>query len=379
MRLLLITASLLLLIVASLATGVLAADWPFWQRAWRWHAANSRWPEDLPGAHLRIRAATTMMDLPLDADPVVTSAVANLLGDEATEALLVARDDRVLFEYYGAGADAGTRLDGRELASLPLVVLYGAAAARGAPLSLDGAIGERLPAWREDPRGAITPRLLLQGLSGLEVRRADAALNPFGKQARLQSGPDFEQAALRFRGAWPAGSHFADNGADAQLAASVLVHATGRPLAELLREWLIEPLGLDAMRVLLDRHRGAMAAHCCVQARARDWLTLALLIAQRGELGGRRIYSEAYARDIPLSSPVAPTRALGFERVDLGGGAPGLLAAGVHRLLLVDADSRMGWLWFSRRELGEGDRQALRRAAAQAGGRSLTPGPAPPE
>ena len=373
MRPLLITVSMLLLIVLSLATGVLAADWPFWQRAWRWHVAAPGSPASLPGAHLRVGSAAAPVDLPLDDDQAVTSAVSALLDDEDTQALLVARGDHVLFEYYGADADAGTRLDGRELSALPLVVMYGAAAAQGVPITLDMPVATQLDAWSDDARKQITPRLLLQGLSGLEVRQGDWVLNPFGKQARLLSGPNFERAALRFREAWPAGSHFARNGADAQLAAVVLARAAGRPVTDLLRGWLVEPLGFDAMRVLLDRHRGAMALHCCVQARARDWLSLALLIAQNGELAGRRIYSEAYAREIPDSSPVAPDRALGLARVDLGGSVPGLLAVGAGRLLLVDADSRTAWLWFSRRPLGSTDMDALRQAAARSAGRQLRP------
>jgi len=113
--------------------------------------------------------------------------------------------------------------------------------------------------------------------------------------------------------------------------------------------------------------------HCCVRARARDWLTLALLIAQQGEVAGRRVYSPAHAREVSVSSPVAPTRALGVERVDLGGSVPGLLAAGAERLLLVDADSRTAWLWFSRRELASSDLDALRGAAARSAGRQLRP------
>jgi len=377
MRPLLITASLLLLIALSLATGVIAADWPFWQRAWRWHVAGSQAAAELPGAHRRIVGAAMPTDLPLDVDPAVTSAMSSLLDDEATQALLVARGDRVLFEYYGAGADAGTRFDGRALSALPLVALYGAAIAQGLPVSLDAPVRAQLPGW-DDARGDITPRLLLQGLSGLEVREGDTVLNPFGKHARLLSGPNFAQAALRFRQAWPAGSHFAANPADAQLAAVVLARASGRPLTELMRTLLAEPLGMDTMRVLLDRHRGAMAAHCCVQARARDWLTLGLLIAQRGEVAGRRIYARSFADEIPVSSPVAPARALGVERVPVGGQAVGLLAAAPDRLLLVDGDSGTAWLWFSRRALGDADRDALQKAAASAAARQSQPQMVPP-
>lgn len=372
MRPVLIAASLLLLILLSLAAGVLAADWPFWQRAWRWHEAAPAWPTDLPGAHARLGRDGSARDLPLDVDAGVMSAVAPLLDDEDTEALLVARDDRVLFEYYGAQTDAGTRLDGAELSALPLVPLYGAAALHGVALPLDRGVGTVLEAWRDDPRGAITPRMLLQGLSGLEPRRG-SLLNPFGRVARLASGPNFEQAALAFRGEWPAGSRYAPNGADAQVAAAVLVRAARRPLLTLTERWLIEPLGLDTMRVLLDHHRGAMATHCCVQARARDWLSLALLIAQHGELGGQRVYSEDFAREIPSSAPVAPGRGLGLSHVDVGGSVPALLAAGRGRLLLIDADSRSAWLWFRRRDFGETGLEALRNAAAQAAGRQPRP------
>jgi CubicO group peptidase (beta-lactamase class C family) len=147
------------------------------------------------------------------------------------------------------------------------------------------------------------------------------------------------------------------------------VRATGQPLAQLMQAWLVEPLGLDTVQVLLDRHRGAMAAHCCLRARARDWLSLALLVAQQGEFGGRRVYSEAFAREIPIASPVAPGRALGLSHVDVGGSVPALVAAGPGRLLLIDADSRTAWLWFSRRDRGDAGLQALRNAAAQAAGR----------
>jgi hypothetical protein len=372
MRPVLIAASLLLLILVSLATGVLAADWPFWQRAWRWHEAAPEWPATLPGAHRRVGRDGMARDLPLDVDAGVTSAVAPLLDDEDTEALLVARDDRVLFEYYGGDADAGARLDGRELSTLPLVPLYGAAAAHGVDLPLDGSVGSVLEAWRNDSRASITPRMLLQRLSGLEARRG-SFLNPFGRAARLASGPNFEQAALAFRGAWPPGSHFSPDGPDAQVAATALVRAAHRPLVTLLEQWLVQPLQLDSLRVLLDRRHGAMAVHCCVQARARDWLTLALLVAQHGQLGGERVFSEEFAREIPESSPVAPGRALGLVHVDVGGSVPALLAAGRGRLLLIDADSRTAWLWFSRRDLGPAGLEALRNAAARAAGRQPRP------
>lgn len=352
MRPLLIVLTLCLLVVVSLAIGVFAADWPFWQRAWRWHAAAPAPPSRVPGAYDTLRASAGPRELALDVDAAVTAAVSELLDDDVTAALLVARDDRVLFEYYANGFDVDSRFDGRELSSLPLVALYGAAELRRLGPALDEGIGATLAKWHDDPRGQITPRQLLQGLSGLALP-AGSPLNPFGTRARLLSGPNFERAATEVPAAWPPGSHFAANPADAQLAATVLAQAAGRPAATLLREWLVEPLGFGATRVLLDRRRGAMAAHCCVEARARDWLQLGLLLAQDGEVGGVRVFPQRYARELLLTSPVAPERALGAQRLTLTGGGAALLARGRGRLLLIDARARAAWLWFGTSEMAD--------------------------
>lgn len=365
MRPLLIVVTLVLLVVASLLTGVVASDWPFWQRAWRWHAAAPAIPARLPGAHAWLASPGEVRELPADADPAISAAVSSLLGGEATEALLVARDDRLLFEYYGPRSGPGARFDSRELSMLPLVALYGAAAERGVGTGLDGGVATQFDEWREDPRGSITPRQLLQGLSGLEAARGEW-LNPFGRAARLASGPNFERAALGFRRVWPAGSHYAANPVDAQLAGAALARSVGQPLSSLLDSWLIEPLGLDSVQVLLDRHRGQMAAHCCVRARARDWLTIGLLFAQKGVVAGERVYPERFATQIESSSPVAPQRALGMERVGLAHGGTGLLVGGRQRMLLADPATRTVWLWISAEDFQPAQRVALVAAAGGA-------------
>jgi CubicO group peptidase (beta-lactamase class C family) len=372
MRPVLIALALLMLVTVSLAAGVLAADWPFWQRAWAWHEATPQSPVRLPGARARLESAAGVRDLPLDVDPGITSAVSRLLDDAGTAALLVARDDRVLFEYYGGTADADVRFDGGELSTLPLVVLYGAAAERGVGATLDGSIATQLGEWREDARGEITARLLLQGLSGLEGANG-SLFNPFGRTARLASGPNFERAALSFRTTWPAGSHFVANPADAQIAATVLARAAERPLMGLLHEWVVEPLQFASINVLLDRHRGAMAAHCCIQARARDWLSLGLLVAQGGTLGGRRVYSEQFAQQIERTSPVAPDRGLGLRRIELQDGRHGLLAQGRTRLLLADPASRTAWLWISTADFTPGQIDQLLGAATEGSARQPAP------
>lgn len=364
MRPVLIAVALVLLVLFSLATGVLAADLPFWKRAWRWHSAWPEAPARLGGAQATLSGAATPADLPPGEDSAVTSAVSRLLDDPATEALLVGRGGQLLFEYYGEGVDQSTRLDGRELSRLVLVVLYGAAEARGLGEALDRPVGGLLDAWRADARGAITVRQLLQGLSGLEPAEG-SFLNPFGLFARLHSGPNFERAALGFGRAWPAGSNAADNPADAQLAAAALERLAGRRVHELLDEWLVAPLRFDWVRVTLDHHRGRMAAHCCLQARARDWLALGLVVANGGAspAGGEPIYTARFAEQIAVTSPVAPSRAMGAELIPAGEGAALLLAGGGTRALAMDPRSGTAWLWFRTTALDEPSKGRLLAAA----------------
>jgi CubicO group peptidase (beta-lactamase class C family) len=322
MRTLMIAITLVVLLGVSLAVGLFAADWPFWERAWSWHVQP--WPRDLPGARVRIAGAAGSAAAPsFAAGSAATAPEARLLAvatalPEST-ALLVLSGEALLLERHATGATAATMHASRELAGVLPALLYGIALAEGRVPRLDAAVAAVLPEWSDDARGVITPRQLLWNLSGLEAPPF-APWNPLQRRARLGSGPDFARAALAFRAVFPPGSHFEPSPANPQLLGLLLERATGIPVAEFLQARLWQPLGAAPATAMLDRAAGRMALHCCFAASARDWLRIGALLANDGMFAGRRVLPAGWVAQMATASPVHPGFGLGLyvERTDSG-------------------------------------------------------------
>jgi CubicO group peptidase (beta-lactamase class C family) len=343
MRRLLVIISLVGLVLASLAVATLAADWPFWQRAWRWHQAGISGPEHIPGSWQAIGAGGGVALLPLR-DDAVEAALAVLAQTRNSQALLASRGGRLVAEYYGAGYDADSLWQGRGLTTLVLAPLYGVARRDGIEL-LDQPVAALLPEWRDDPRGEITPRQLFWQLSGL-VAPQFQPLNPFSDRARLAAGPNFERAALGTALAYPPGSHYADTPANAQLLGAVLSRARHARLVDLLDQGLWRPLGAGQAKLMLDRQGGDMAAHCCLQARARDWLRVAGLLASDGRANGQQLMAPGFVQDMARAAPVNPGQGLGVELMGTARGDAVLLLRSPGRLLLVVPAREIAVVWF---------------------------------
>lgn len=333
------------LVLVSSVVAVLASDWPFWQRAWRWHVAGVTGPARIPGSWRAVGGGAGRPWSALPGPAPEAAALLDLSARPGTLALLAARDGGLLAEHYGAGTGPASLLQGGALTHLLLAPLYGVARQAGLDL-LDQPLRLLLPDWAQDPRGDITPRQLLWEVSGLESP-AFHPLDPFSARARLAAGPDFARAALDFRATWPPGSHFEVSPANAQLLATVLATARGLPLTELVEKGLWEPLGAGRAQVALDRLGGDMAAHCCFAATARDWLRLARLLAEDGTVGPVRLLPPGFTSEIGRATAVHPAYGLGVEVETTAAGAVLLWGTAPGRLLLAVPGRRLAALWFA--------------------------------
>lgn len=265
-----VIVAVILLVTASLAVGALTAHWPFWRRAWAWHEAGSLWPEQLAGPRALLRGGAAPWELAPATVELATAASA------AQTQLLLRHRAGVTEAWMGPGASADVPVDGRGLSVLVLPLLFDALERRR-PGLIDQPVGAWLDAWRQDQRGAITPRELLARIAGgIGERPRFPALNPFASTAQLASGPDFTQAALAvYKPAVPDVPDMLPVAA-AQLLATVASIAEGADLATVLERELWSGMAAHDATLLLDHRRGAAAAHCCVAARAPDWLRLGL-------------------------------------------------------------------------------------------------------
>ena len=221
------------------------------------------------------------------------------------------------------------------------VVLFGALIQQGRARLLDEPLGDLLVQWKDDPRGAITPRQLLWQLSGL-AGGPTRPLNPFSPLAQLASGPDFQRAVLRTPLRYPPGSHYAASPANAQLLALVAAQLTGEGYGTALERLVWSRLAAQPATGMLDRRRGEMAAHCCFAASAGDWLRLGLLLANSGRDRDQQILPLDFLGQVETASPVNPGQGLGFQLVEGAQGRRLLQLATTGRRLLLGTGFGLG-------------------------------------
>jgi CubicO group peptidase (beta-lactamase class C family) len=339
MQRMLVRVAVVILVTVSLGVGSLAAHWPFWQRAWQWHASPTGWPDSMDGVTRVLHGGSRALALQLQNAPDLAAVATGA----STEALIRADATGRVDAWFASGVDAETQVDWRGLAPMMLAPLYAGLVGEHGDL-LDTPVGATLSAWSEDRRGAITPRQLFWQLSGMPAGDFKP-LNPFNTRAQLSAGPDFARAALRWQPIWPPGSHFEESPVNAQLLALLAARLEGKPFTTLLEERLWARVAAGDATVMLDHRRGDMAAHCCVNASIGDWLRLALVLAADGRVGSEQLWPPGTLVGLTTESPVHEGYSLGFE---LRGADPMrqvLVATSTGRQLLIAPQAATVVLW----------------------------------
>jgi CubicO group peptidase (beta-lactamase class C family) len=169
MRRLLTYLTALGLLLASLAIGVFTADLPFWQRALQLPlAADTLYlpVTEIGGEAEPLRVVATAA---VPADAVALESVVSNARAEGSRALLVMRDgELVLARYFGAD-DQHTLMPAGVIARPVAAMATGLAQSEQVLPSLDAPVSRFLPEWRDEERGQITLRQLLDDTSGLET------------------------------------------------------------------------------------------------------------------------------------------------------------------------------------------------------------------
>jgi len=197
------------------------------------------WPQDIPEHHGMSRAV-------LDAWRVRLAAV-------GTNALLVVRDDKIVYEWYAEGHGPDRK---QGTASLAKAVVGGSSllvAMQDHRIGIDDLASKYIPAWRDGSRKSrITVRQLATHTSGIEDAEQDDIDHmqlPGWKGAFWKRTPDpFSIAVHQAPVIFPPGSSFEySNPGMAALAYAVTASLKGTPqtdIQSLLKVRLFDPLGI---------------------------------------------------------------------------------------------------------------------------------------
>lgn len=333
-------------VLAALAMLVIAHDPLFWKRYFQVlaHGAGAvplsfYEPRELvSGGNQspapRVAPASESLDLK------ALEAAADYAGSHHSRALIVSRHGYIVFERYWQGTHFDTLIDSRSLGRVILALVTGSAIFERRIGWPDEPIGLLLRQWRDDPRGAITVRNLLQLSSGLAPPAADST--PWGEAAAEVYGSDILSHYLRRPLAHPPGTKWLDQSADPDLLAVVIARATGQRYARYVSQALWQRIGAGDAWLWLDRPAGAVHIDRGFLVHQGDWIRVGELLLKNGNYQGDEVLAPRW---VPQMLEPARGNAEYGAYLRLGAHvAPGAAGYAARDLFLVEGDGNRLWL-----------------------------------
>jgi CubicO group peptidase (beta-lactamase class C family) len=268
------------------------------------------WPQDTPERH-------GMSGTELDAWRVRLAAV-------GTNALLVVRDDKIVYEWYAEGHGPDRK---QGTASLAKAIVGGSSlmvAMQDHRIGIDDLASKYIPAWRGDSRKSrITVRQLATHTSGIEDAEQDDIDHmqlPGWKGAFWKRTPDpFSIAILQAPVIFPSGSSFEySNPGMAALAYAVTASLKGAPQTDirtLLKAKLFDPLGIPESHWSIGYNTPYQMDGLTLYANwggglftPRATARIGQLMLHQGEWGGKQLVNRMLAQTMTMYAgmPIRP-------------------------------------------------------------------------
>lgn len=256
-----------------------------------------------------------------------------------TNAMLVIRDGKIVFEDYRNRSDATTHFISFSMAKTITSLLTGIAISEG-KIALDDPVMNYVPELKGTGYDGVTVRQVLQMRSGVDYQeRYDFGDNPsfagrLHEQAIVLNKMRFASGALETKRGNTPGSTFNYSTLDTMLLGWVLENATGQKLEDYTRDKLWGPLGAEADAFWLadgPPGNGRALNGMGYNAVLRDFGRLGQLMLENGKRGDTQVvpadWIKAATTMVPTGNPTGqgfPGYGLQIWQVD---GEPGAYAA----------------------------------------------------
>lgn len=333
---------LLVLVLAAVAVGL-------WKREeiTRLMAVNSLFaPEKIVGNFSNMDAAFLNVPVPLGDGPVATlpQGVALILQPKVTDwvqerdvtSLVVLKDGALAHESYYLGTAAEDKRISWSVAKSYLSALIGVLLDEGAIGSIDDPVTQYAPALSGGAYDGTTIRNVLNMASGVtfdeDYLDPKSDINRMGRVLALGGKMDDFAAALSESFA-PPGQEWKYVSIDTHVLSMVVRGATGRPIAELLSEKVIAPMGLEATPYYLTDGVGTAFVLGGLNMITRDYARMGQMFLQEGRYNGTQIVPRDWvAASVVPSAPTAEGAiGYGFQWWVPVGAVPGeFMARGVY-------------------------------------------------
>ena len=214
---------------------------------------------------------------------------------------LVMKDDQIIFEKYLHGAEPGDRFVSFSVGKSILSVLFGTAVDEGKIRSVNDPIVNYLPWLKDSAYKDATLKNVLQMASGIDFN--EDYLDPKADIHRLvfdliRGGERFREIAIALKAERKPGTAFHYQSVNTQMLALVLEKATGMRLNKYAEEKLWKKLGAQSDAFFYEsRNQPEICGFGCFNATLRDYARIGAMAMNYGQLGGKRVVSDAWMRE----------------------------------------------------------------------------------
>ena len=219
--------------------------------------------------------------------------------------LLIYHKEALVLEHYFPGYSKQHITSTASMHKSVLALLIGIAIDQGFIKSVDQSASDFLSEWANDQRSKITIRQMLQQSSGIDY--PEFSFHPLGEWNEMVVGDNVLKITLNQAAEKEPDTEFAYNGINPQNLGLLLQRATGKRYSSYLSENLWQYVAEEDSYVILDSEINKMPRmFCCLDAIAKDWLRIGILLLNKGKLGDKQIVSESWVDEIISPSPLNP-------------------------------------------------------------------------
>jgi CubicO group peptidase (beta-lactamase class C family) len=333
---------LLVLVLAAVVVGL-------WQREqiMRLLAVNSLFSEEkiignfsnMEGAFLTTPVARgdgPTAELAYGADAALPAQVEAWVQARDVTALVVLKDGGIVHESYYKGTSAEDLRISWSVAKSYLSALVGVLLDEGVIASIDDPVVRYSPALEGGAYAGATIRNVLQMSSGVvfdeDYLDQSSDINRMGRVLALGGSMDEFAAALTETFA-PAGEMWTYVSIDTHILSMVVRGATKRPIAELMSEKIIAPMGLERAPYYLTDGFGTAFVLGGLNLTTRDYARMGQMFLQRGQYNGRQIVPADWVDASTAASAPTAAGAIGYGYqwwIPQGAAAGEFMARGIY-------------------------------------------------
>jgi CubicO group peptidase (beta-lactamase class C family) len=216
-----------------------------------------------------------------------------LLQEIKTIAVVVIKNDSVLYEKYWEGYSDSSLSNSFSVAKSITSLLVGAAIKEGKIKSVDELVGNYLPEFKKGLAAKLKIKDLLTMSSGSNWDESYS--NPLSVTTEAYYGSDVLRVAKSVKVEKEPGTYHTYKSGDTELLVLILEKATGKSLSLYASEKLWQPLGAEHAALWSTDHKnGIPKAYCCFNTNARDFARIGQLMLDSGKWKGNTIIDSNY-------------------------------------------------------------------------------------